>query len=471
MISSARQALIYGLASALLAVVVAVVWRSQAEADWQSYQQTYFNQTGQAGQVAVQQIIPRLGQDGQPTAQASPELCLTCHIGLEEISPAHPVESFGCVLCHRGVGLALDQEQAHTGLLPNPADLSVAADTCGQNGCHGGYADPTRNHVEQVTRSLQATYAGSIALIRYTFGAQPDLAASFGAIGGVDPQPLPHTSPSLNLYQPDQNSLPAEQQFAQNCLTGGCHLTEPPTLVQAPYFYRATGCAACHVLYNNDGLYSGADPTIARDQPGHPTTHQFTTAIPFSQCNHCHNRGNYSLRTMTFNPRPDLPPAGPPIAETMPAEGRRLVEYYQPIGQFTRCEWELDCIDCHTQSEVMGDGHFWPNQKEMQYIQCKTCHGALTEPPVTTQITDPDDQALRLARLNGHYSLKVGDTVLLTERGEKFGSVQLRDGQLIQFSKVDGREHEVPLVTGSNCQQQPDKQESRYCHQCHAYQR
>jgi hypothetical protein len=166
-----------------------------------------------------------------------------------------------------------------------------------------------------------------------------------------------------------------------------------------------------------------------------------------------------------------LPPAGAPLPESMPAEGRRLREYYQPIGQFTRCEWELDCIDCHTQAEAMGDGHLWPNQQSMQYVQCRTCHGTLTEPPATAKITSLDDPALRLARLNGHYPLQVGDEVIVTERGEKLGSIQHEQGQFIQFGKVDGREYGLPLVKDSQCQQQPDQQESRYCHQCHAYER
>jgi hypothetical protein len=107
----------------------------------------------------------------------------------------------------------------------------------------------------------------------------------------------------------------------------------------------------------------------------------------------------------------------------------------------------------------------------MQYIQCRTCHGTLSEPPATAQISDPNDPALRLARLNGRYSLEVGAEVIVTERGEKLGSVQQRNGQLVQVGKVDGREYIVPLVQGSQCQQQPDQQESRYCHQCHAYER
>ena len=77
---------------------------------------------------------------------------------------------------------------------------------------------------------------------------------------------------------------------------------------------------------------------------------------------------------------------------------------------------------------------------------------------------------LRRARLNGNYSLQVGDTVLLTERGEKFGSIKLIDGKLIQTLKVSGTQSEIPLVKGSACLQKPNEQASKYCHECHAYQ-
>jgi hypothetical protein len=457
MIVTIRQAFIFLLASLLLALAVALLPWGQVEREWRAYQRAYFAGKGAVAEIAVQQIIPRLGPDGQPITAAKPELCLTCHIGLEEISPSHPVETFGCVICHGGLGLALDldKKQAHAGLRPNPADLSVAAQSCGQSGCHAGHTDPSRNHLEQVTRSLQTTYAGGIALVRYTFGAQQDLTPHFGVVGAVDPQPLPQTVSVLAAFGITSDSFPAEAQFAKNCLAGGCHLTEPAT--SQPYRYRATGCAACHVLYNDDGLYTGADPTTPRTEPGHPARHQLTTAIPFSQCNHCHNRGNYSLRGMAFTPRPDLPPVGASLPATMPPEGRRLREYYQPIGQFSQCEWELDCIDCHTQAEAMGDGHLWPDQRTMQYVQCRTCHGTLTEPPATARITDPNDPTLRLARLNEYYFLDVGDEVIVTERGEKLGSVQRRNGQLVQFGKVDGREYAVPLVQGRQCQQQSDQ--------------
>lgn len=70
-----------------------------------------------------------------------------------------------------------------------------------------------------------------------------------------------------------------------------------------PGDYRASGCSACHVVYANDrssvhaasyakygnqGHSAEVDPTIPKDEPGHPIQHEFTLAIPTSQCITCH---------------------------------------------------------------------------------------------------------------------------------------------------------------------------------------
>jgi hypothetical protein len=70
-----------------------------------------------------------------------------------------------------------------------------------------------------------------------------------------------------------------------------------------PGDFRSSGCTACHVPYANDrnpfnsgpwakygneGRYAGKDPTIPRDQDGHPVFHRLTKAIPTSQCMICH---------------------------------------------------------------------------------------------------------------------------------------------------------------------------------------
>ncbi len=72
--------------------------------------------------------------------------------------------------------------------------------------------------------------------------------------------------------------------------------------------FRSSGCTACHVVYANDrspnnsgwwskyghqGLSFSGDPTIPKNERGHPVMHQFTRSIPSSQCMNCHmHQGN-----------------------------------------------------------------------------------------------------------------------------------------------------------------------------------
>jgi hypothetical protein len=377
-----------------------------------------------------------------PTLTGQPEYCLTCHANVQEISPSHPVKTFGCVLCHGGERLALDKTLAHSTLRggANPSDLQFVEASCGGEYCHSGATSLHNDHIQRVLSSLQATYAGAIANVRYTFGAQSDLQAYLSAVG------LPSSNgKSLPVFDPEVESSPQLLKFGQNCLT--CHLQAQP--IPGVEYARFTGCAACHT------------PTAGTDLAlkDRPQIHKLTTAISYSQCNTCHNRGNYDLVKMEFIPRQDHP-------------ADRLNDYYQPIAQFTRCEWTLDCVDCHTSGEAMGDGTFYNNKKEAQNTRCKTCHGTLDELPLTKTITDPEDLALRLAFLNPVIDLKVGETILVTERGDPLWNTrQLPDGSYELFDKATGQRFTFRPVKGSACQQQADEQESRFCHECHAVER
>jgi len=417
------------------------------------------------GLIVVRQAALPAPKSITPTLTQQPELCLTCHDGIEEVSAAHPTEAFGCVLCHGGNALALDKNLAHAGLRggKNPADFSVVEVSCGGTQCHAGDAVDERNHIQRSLTSIQATYAGAIAQVRRSFGAQSDGVAHFGISAITDDSVKSNQAvPSLAQFEPRLSGEPEPViQFFDQCLT--CHLSAAP--MKQPYAYRGTGCAACHVTYASDGLYRGNDPALDKTKAGYPAQHRLTTKMPYTTCNTCHNRGNYSLKQMTFLPRPDLPSSGTPLPED------RLRDYYQPIGQFTKCEWELDCIDCHTSTEAMGDGDLYSSKLDIQYTRCQTCHGTLDELPRTIKITDPNDVEIRRAQLNGNYQLEVGDTVLLTERAEKFGSVKFANGKYIQTLKVAGQQLTIPLVKGTACLQKPDQQASHYCHECHTYPR
>jgi hypothetical protein len=398
-----------------------------------------------------------------PPLTGQPEYCLTCHQGIEEISAAHPTEVIGCVRCHGGNRLGLTAEAAHDGLLGggNPSDFSVVEQACGGSDCHSGSPEQSRDHIARATTSLQATYAGAIAYVRRAFGAQPDGIARFGISAiSVKQVTSPSGVPSLQAFLPlPPGTPPAIEQFAERCLT--CHLKAPaPT---GPGFQRLTGCAACHAPTNYLGTYVGNDPTLDHKQTGQPALHQLTIAIPYIQCNACHNRGNYDLVSMTFHARTDLP---------SDQRAARIVDYYQPIAQFTRCEYELDCVDCHTSQEIMGDGNLHSAMSDVRYIQCKTCHGTLDSAPLTQEVSDPNSLARRRAFLDPKVDLALGDRIIVTERGEPLWNTHVdADGSYSMILKVSGKRYPIPLVEGSGCLQQADQQESRYCHACHAVER
>lgn len=374
-----------------------------------------------------------------PTLTGKVEYCLTCHSDLPEISPSHPVKTFGCVICHGGEPLALDANLAHSTMRGgnNPSNPQVVEASCGGTTCHSGPADQHQDHIPRVLSSLQATYAGAIASVRYTFGAQPDLLAHLSAVSLP-----PMNGKDLPVFDPAGEKSTAIIAFAKNCQS--CHLSAQP--VPGTQYARFTGCASCHT------------PTAGSDlsTKNRPLVHKLTTSIPYTQCDTCHNRGNYDLVNMQFQPRTDHP-------------SDRLGDYYQPIAQFTSCEWKLDCVDCHTNGEAMGDGSFHNNEKEAQYIRCSACHGTLDKAPLTRTITDPNDLALRLAFLNPVIDLKVGDTILVTAKDEPLWNTrQLADGSFEMFGKVTGQRFIIPPVEGSACQQKEDQQDSKYCHACHS---
>ncbi|MEP7136881.1 MAG: multiheme c-type cytochrome [Chloroflexota bacterium] len=369
-----------------------------------------------------------------PTLTNQPEYCISCHADVPEISKSHPVKTFGCVSCHGGERLALNADLAHSTMRggKNPSDLSVVEASCGGSNCHSGSEAGNNDHIQRVITSIQSTYAGAIANVRFTFGAQTDMTAHFGITAITNAQTQSDIT-SLAAFDPASESNPSIQKFGANCLN--CHINATPR--EGDVYARQTGCAACHATGK----------------------HTLTTAMPYTQCNSCHNRGNYDLRTMTFVERADHPTS-------------RLQDYYQPIAQFTKCEYTLDCVDCHTRTEAMGDGNIHSNKKDIQYIQCKTCHGTPTELPLTKTLTDPNDIAFKLAFLNPVVDLRLGDTILVTEKGEPLWNTSVQpDGTYTMIGKATQQHFTFKPVMGSSCTQNGQDQSSAYCHECHSVQR
>ena len=153
------------LAVALVAATSYLVYR-EAAPEWRNHQRQFRGMVRQrlgdaaaaAVPVGIQQIwIPGAGRADR---------CTTCHLatawrGFERgdeplrthpagILRAHPVDRFGCTLCHGGQGWAVDRERAHghvpnwpeplldgstaAGLLPGAGRAALLALNC--NACH-----------------------------------------------------------------------------------------------------------------------------------------------------------------------------------------------------------------------------------------------------------------------------------------------------------------------------------------------
>jgi len=143
---------LFGVVSAILLLSLAIAPAKNHFSEWRHYQKSYLAMIRGRGeaitlqrhfQSGIQQIWhPELGVVDR---------CTSCHVGLKEASLSdvtqqpfrrHPViphnlEQYGCVMCHRGQGVATTVEEAHSSTLAWEQPLLPARyieSSCGQ--CH-----------------------------------------------------------------------------------------------------------------------------------------------------------------------------------------------------------------------------------------------------------------------------------------------------------------------------------------------
>ena len=218
----------------------------------------------------------------------------------------------------------------------NPGDLRAAPQSCGTSGCHSDV-------VYKVQHSLMNHGAFLWGAVLYNNGSFPLKDAVFGEgydskgvatrlytvpppsadetrLKGVIPslRPLPdfeNTQPgnTLRVFERGEERL-SPRGFGTLTRTDPVFQGMQKTRLFDPLLsflgtneqagdFRSSGCTGCHVVYANDRdpLHSGPyaskghtglsytnDPTIPKNQPGHPIEHRLTRAIPTSQCVVCH---------------------------------------------------------------------------------------------------------------------------------------------------------------------------------------
>jgi hypothetical protein len=127
-----------------------------------------------------------------------------------------------------------------------------------------------------------------------------------------------------------------------------------------PGDYRTSGCGACHVVYANDrdprhsgpwssaghtGMTQTVDPTIPKNEEGHPIKHVFSRAIPTAQCISCHmHQPNMFVNTYLgytmWDYESDAPSMFPKEQAYPDAHEIREVNKHNPEGAVVRGLWK-----------------------------------------------------------------------------------------------------------------------------------
>lgn len=300
--------------------------------------------------------------EGRPAAPV--ERCTVCHRGIED---AHPKRALACTACHRGDAAAATAGQAHAGMWKNPSDLRVVDRTCGR--CH-------RAITRAVKASIMAHRSGTLSGTLFPNGRQPTREGVRFAMTPVAVTPAPWaTGVRVPGAVAGLEPLPTFEEsgdvffdlLRKEC--SSCHLWTPPRAVRGNF--RATGCAACHVLYAEDGRSRGGDVAMPRDRVGRPLRHLLTRAIPVTQCATCHHGG--SRAAMSFRGLMEAPAEG---AQTF-AWDQDLLHGHAYTSQTPDVHFArgLGCIDCHTEKEVHGDGFVYAKRHYYVEVRCESCHG------------------------------------------------------------------------------------------------
>lgn len=399
--------------------------------------------------------------------------CLACHrpvqpdgtrVGIEEAHPAIDGEPLSCTDCHGGDDRAFAQSEAHVQPLPgaspyikslttgeldevrpeylqfvNPGDLRAAPKACGGSspraegsGCH-------QEVIDNVYRNQMATFSGELGVARYRAGEQAT-GAGVKAIRDVRDEDYDRNEPATigSLQAMEEPRITADEDeigpyqdlyLTKACMR--CHLWSFGDN-KFPGDFRSSGCTACHMVYDDDGISRTADPTASKGAPPHPIKHELTSAIPSEQCMHCHYRGGrigpsyMGFRESGgggFNP-PNFDSLGKALhghdADFYIVD-EEVDNDFDETPPDVHFEAGMHCVDCHTAGDVHGDGRLYADSENAVEIECEDCHGT--------------------AEREATFVTRRGTTMKHLERDE--------NGDVFLTTKLDGKRLQVTQIAKS----------------------
>jgi len=360
-------------------------------------------------------------------ARSGAEQCLSCHRGIETASASHE----GCVVCHGGDPKGVTKEAGHRGIYgianasyPGRWELGCAP-------CH-------RHQVERMKTSQMYTNAGMIAEIQATWESEHPgvaFASQPAQTHGLDGQPLEQKG----VTQLDDLSGELYRKFCARC-----HLARQNEALDGTG--HPSGCAACHFPYDDGASYRGGDPTMRGRSP-HSATHAMQGLPPMQACYRCHQRsGRMALSYQgLMDGNNGLVPTRGGLPGPVPASDERNFTHIAADVHFLA---GMECIDCHTAREVMGEGYASASMAGQLEIACEDCHGGADTRPSFVAVERENEAPLRESR---QYAVRVrpGDRMALTRKQRPYSNVFDEEGTVVLRTKRAGRRLVSAVITGT----------------------
>jgi len=457
-----------------------------------------------------------------PAAYPAPGVgCLApgkCHAGIEPIrghesgmakqiyaKGAQLGDPNGCVVCHGGNPKEeKDAKIAHTSapaggalttFVVHSGSVWVNEKICGQ--CH-------QEWTYAQFRSIMQTEAGKIQGALWGWGpASTGYAKKYGNYDVTDPDgatPVFGTNAYKAYTQALMKKYPENfpTELRQVPKTDVDMLAEKPWTAIYTYLrtdcqrchvgvkgrdrrgdFRGMGCSACHIPYNNAGLYEGGDKTVKRDEKGHAMVHSIQSSrkakvvangkvysgIPHETCVSCHNRGKRI--GVSYQGLMEFP-YGSPFNKKGKKQPKLHTKFYQFIkddihhrlkSREGNPEGGLLCQDCHTTTSMHGNGNITGTLLANVEIECSDCHGTAKKYPwelplgwgdeFGNEVNNQKSRGLSTEPLATHTKFSTAypakDGYLLTARGNPFNNV-VREGEKVIVHSASGLDFEVPTL-------------------------
>jgi len=354
--------------------------------------------------------------------------CLTCHKNTTPIDDYHPYNKFGCASCHGGDKNALTKDKAHKNMVLNPARLEHAPMFCGK--CH-------QNIINRVDKSIMNNMHGILDVLKYQFKETKTIEKTTGI-------------EYLKNKPRDKQSL-AEDHFSKLC--AACHINQKEAIFKDKGIVkRGGGCVDCHRVEEGKKEKVIHNTLILK----HP---KLSTKIPSQNCLKCHNRSNRI--GLSYFGKFESEGYGTPYKNahlTHKIDKSRY--YYELPADIHHQSAKLDCIDCHTEKGVMGDGKYHAHMEGAVDIACKDCHAP------TFKNSSSFGLAGMLIALNKNmpYPEKVAST---KKRDTPIYNLQKSDNKIAFYRKKDGKMFKLSKM--SDAPYHTSKEHQRLdCTACHS---